>query len=286
MYAARRIFLVIILMLIPCLPACGQSSDSVSPAASTEQPTVTIAPTITPVPIITPVPTTEPTPSPTPTPFSAYSPTVNMSFEELVGDNGDYGLPKGFPKPDTYRVIVDVHYQVVMVYSKDAEGNYTVPVRYMLCSTGKNGKTLTGITKLMNYRVRFSVLKSLGQYTQYWSQIYNRVYFHSLLYYEKDASTYVEDTYSKLGHPNTPACVYLTVPDARWIYYNAAPGTEIEIRKGREDDAETALIRSQLVLPPAPEVRPSIIAGEVPYTDNWRIEDVPADFPFVQGGQK
>ena len=68
--------------------------------------------------------------------FDIIAPTSNMSFAELVGDNGDYNLPQGFPEPGTYKIIVDKYYQLIMVFSKDENGDYTVPVRYMLCSTG------------------------------------------------------------------------------------------------------------------------------------------------------
>ena len=76
-------------------------------------------------------------------------------------------------------------------------------------------------------------------------------------------------------------CIRLTVPDARWIYYNAAPGTEVTIRKGSKDDEETKAIREQLTLAKMPSSRPTLKAGEIPWTDNWSIEDVPQDFPYV-----
>ena len=121
----------------------------------------TPVPTMTPPPSPTPGPTAVPTATPTasPIPFSYYAPTVNMSFEELVGgledtyyetEGIDPVMPKGYPAPDTYKLIVDVTWQVVMAFKKDANGNYTVPVRYMLCSTGssKNGLTRIGTFKL------------------------------------------------------------------------------------------------------------------------------------------
>ena len=172
-----------------------------------------------------------------------------------------------------------------MVYTQDGEGAYTVPVRYMLCSTGRDNRTPIGTFDMLAYRVRFSKFASLGVYGQYWSQIRNRIYFHTILYEEKDASTYIEDTYTLLGQPQSPGCVYLTSPDARWIYYHIAPDTQIEIREGSTDDAETAAIRAQLILAPLPEERIALEKGTVPYTDNWTIEDVPIEIPFVQGRQ-
>ena len=76
--------------------------------------------------------------------FSTLAPTVNMTFEELTGDDGSRDFPKGYPAADTYYVIVDIKHQVVMVYTKDENGEYTVPVRYMLCSTGLENRTPVG----------------------------------------------------------------------------------------------------------------------------------------------
>lgn len=38
-----------------------------------------------------PAPTATPEPTPTPLPFSYYAPTVNMTYEELVGGTDDLG---------------------------------------------------------------------------------------------------------------------------------------------------------------------------------------------------
>jgi hypothetical protein len=209
-----------------------------------------------------------------------------MSFEELVGDDGYYEHPKGFPAGGTYRITVDIYHQVVMVFSQDGDGEYTVPVRYMLCSSGANSSTPIGTFKMQRYHVRFGLFVRENLCGQYWSQIKKpRIYFHTILYKEKNASTYIKETYDRLGQPDSHGCIRLTVPDARWIYYNIAPDTEVEIREGSADDEETAKIRSQLVLPPSPEERAELKKGGIPDTDNWAIEDVPCEVPFRQGRQ-
>lgn len=218
--------------------------------------------------------------------FASLAPTTLMSFEELVGDNGIYDYPKGFRTSDTYKIIVDKYYQVVLVYSADTEGEYTVPIRYMLCTTGASGSpTPSGTYQMKNYRVRYALFNNTDVYGQYWSLITGRIYFHSILYSAKDAATYTESSYNNLGKHVSHGCVRLTVPDARWIYYNAAPGTCVEIRNGSKDDAETASIRDQLILAKLPEERPKSITGDIPYTDNWRVEDIPMEVEFIQGNQ-
>lgn len=88
-----------------------------------------------------------------------------MSFEELIGDDGDRSLPKGYPKAGTYKIIVDIAHQVTMVYKADEGGEYR-PERYMLCSTGINGRTPKGTFKMGAYRVRFSKFARDGRYGQ------------------------------------------------------------------------------------------------------------------------
>lgn len=246
----------------------------------------TAQPTASPTAVPTEAPTPSPTPAPTPIPFSYYAPTTAMDFSELVGDNGYYEGPLGYPAADTYRVTVDIAHQVVMVHAKDAEGNYTIPVRYMLCSTGLNDRTPKGIFHMKRYRVRFGLFQNDKTYGQYWTLINGRIYFHSTLYVERDANTYIGETYDLLGQPASHGCIRVPVPDARFIYYNLAYGTEVEIREGDPNDKETAAIRAQLILAEQPKERITLTAGEIPDTDNWSISDVPLEIPFLEGTQK
>ena len=218
--------------------------------------------------------------------FDKLAPSSVMSFSELVGDNGNYDLPTGFPKAGTYKIIVDLYHQVVMVFSKDDNGEYTVPVRYMLCSSGlSSSPTRTGVFTLRSYRVRFGLFNNTSVYAQYWSLIDGRMYFHSILYSERDAATYTS-SFNKLGSKNSHGCVRLSVPDARWIWYNAAPGTTVVVRKGSSDDVVTAKIKELLTLDKMPSERPASLKGDkIPYTDNWTIEDVPHEVEFIQGTQ-
>ena len=99
-----------------------------------------------------PSPTPTPEPTPTPRPFSYYAPTVNMTYEELVGSLDDMSvkakeiLKDGFPDPKTYYIIVDKQWQVVLVYKRLDDGtklgkpNLDEPVRYMICSSGNPNK--------------------------------------------------------------------------------------------------------------------------------------------------
>ncbi len=265
--------------------------------SATETPAI---PTLPPTP--TPSPTPEPTPVPPPTeiPFSYYAPTVNMTFEELVGALDDFDesnpysdatfrYPKYYPAPDTYRIIVDIYWQVVLIYKKDENGAYTVPVRYMLCSTGspKLGETRQGTFQMREAKIRFGQFQVSKEWAQYWSLIFSKTYFHSILYNKKrDLNSVQEAAYKALGSKASHGCIRLTVPDARWIFYNICYGTECEIRKGSKDDDVTRAIREQLKLA---EWKDGVFlsVGTTPYTDNWTIDEIEVDqnYPYIHATQ-
>ena len=74
------------------------------------------------------------------------------------------------------------------------------------------------------------------------------------------------------------------MPDARWIYYNICYDTEVEIRKGSKDDEETKAIREQMRLAPWKD-NAFLSVGTTPYTDNWTIDEVPNEYPYIAATQ-
>ncbi len=258
------------------MPDRAPEPTVVVPQAS-QEPAPTYTPDPTPIPTAepTPIPTPEPTPEPTPVPrtFEELAPTTTMSFEELVGDNGVYEKVVDYPPAGTYRVVVDLRYQLVIVFEKDAQGQYLIPVRYMVCSSGGNGNsTPTGTFKSGDHKVRFGLFVNDNVYGQYWTQITGRIYFHSLLYSARNAKTYTTSSYKNLGKAASHGCVRLLVPDARWLYYNIAPGTEVEVRYGNKGNEILQSIKDRMVRAPLPEDRPNLKAGEIPHTDVWSID--------------
>ena len=213
--------------------------------------------------------------------FDDLAPTTHMTFEELVGDSGEEGYPKMMPAPDTYKIIVDLYWKVVLVYTKDSKGEYTIPIRYMRCTVGVPGRTRTGTFKMLSTKNRFAHF-NVGGNAQYWSLIVSATYFHSILYDAIDANTWTRTSWENLGNAVSHGCIRLPVPDARWIYYNAAPGTVVTIRSGSSSDKETKAISDKLVLAKAPANRPNLKKGKIPWTDNWTIEEVPQEVKFVR----
>ena len=159
--------------------ASAETAETVE-TAEDAQPSETQAPT--------PQPTAVPEPEPLalekqPLSFAQLAPTTTMAFEELVGDNDVYDeadLPP-FPAGDTYKIVVNVYHQFATVYKKDANGEFTVPVRYIVVSSGaRKTPTPIGTFEMGTSSVRFGKFVTYGVYGQYWRQIVRSIFCHFL----------------------------------------------------------------------------------------------------------
>lgn len=125
-----------------------------------------------------------------------------------------------------YYIKINYTQNVVTIYGKDDKGNYTKPIKAMVCSTGS--ATPTSGTYKMSYKYRWLALYG-GVYGQYCTRIVGHILFHSVPYLEsgnKGSLEYWE--YDKLGTSASAGCIRLTVQDAKWIYDNCKSGTEVE----------------------------------------------------------
>ena len=130
-----------------------------------------------------------------------------------------------------YYIMVNRAQSTVTVYGLDLNGYYTVPVKAMICSTGRRGHaTPTGTFTLGGKWQWVHMLDN--SYGQYVSQISGNILFHSVCYYKKDPSTLMTEEYNGLGAPASLGCVRLQTADAKWIYDNCARGTKITIYDG------------------------------------------------------
>lgn len=125
-----------------------------------------------------------------------------------------------------YYIKVNYEANVVTVYTKDNGGNYTVPYRAMICSTG----TSTPTSGVYSLKLRWKWLALFGNvYGYYTTQIEGNILFHSVPYLEKDNPASLEYwEYDKLGTSASMGCIRLKVEDAMWIYYNCPTGTPVE----------------------------------------------------------
>lgn len=126
----------------------------------------------------------------------------------------------------TYYIKVNYGAQVVNIYKKDDAGNYTVPVKAMICSTG----TATPTSGVYSIPARWEWLRLQGYvWGHYSTQIKGNILFHSVPYLEKGNPASLEYwEYDKLGTYASAGCVRLKVIDAKWIYDNCGKGTKVE----------------------------------------------------------
>lgn len=125
-----------------------------------------------------------------------------------------------------YYIKVNYGAQVVTIYGKDENGNYTKPVKAMVCSTGV-ATPKSGVYSIPA-RWEWLVLKG-GVWGQYSTQIVGDILFHSVPYLRKaDRGSLEYWEYDKLGTYASAGCIRLTVSDAKWIYNNCAKGTKVE----------------------------------------------------------
>lgn len=131
-----------------------------------------------------------------------------------------------------YLLKINRQQNVVTAYEKDENGEYTVPVRAILCSAGVNNATPRGTFHLSS-KYTWRQLHG-GVYGQYASRITGSVLFHSVPYARKNKSTLYWEKYNKLGQHASMGCVRLTVEDAKWIYDNCPSGTTVEVYDSEE----------------------------------------------------
>lgn len=166
-----------------------------------------------------------------------------------------------------YYIMVNRAQSTVTVYELDERGYYTVPVKAMICSTGRKGHaTPTGTYTIGG---RWSWVHMLdNSYGQYCTQISGNILFHSVCYTKRDPSTLITSEYNGLGAPASLGCVRLQTIDAKWIYDNCARGTKVTIY----DDADS----------PGPLGKPTTLVGYISDTqaNGWDPTDPRENNPW------
>ncbi len=126
-----------------------------------------------------------------------------------------------------YYIKINNSQNVITIYTKDSEGNYTVPYKAMVCSTGTATPKAGSKYKITTYRREWNGLKG-NVYGQYAVQIVGNILFHSVPYTAKNKSSLEYWEYDKLGTKASMGCIRLAVADAKWIYDNVGAGTWVE----------------------------------------------------------
>jgi len=121
--------------------------------------------------------------------------------------------------PHPYLVAVNRSACTITIYGKDGNGNYTVPVKAMACSVGREGHE----TKAGEYKTgeRFEWCYMVdGTWGRYAIRIYKGLMFHSVPYYTKAVDDLEWEEFNKLGEPASLGCVRLCMEDIMWLYEN------------------------------------------------------------------
>ena len=127
-----------------------------------------------------------------------------------------------------YVLKVSTKDQRVYAYGLDDNNEYTVLVRTMKCSTGKDATpTPTGtFQSTTGPGARWHYFKKYQCWAQYAYYIEGDIMFHSVLYNEKDGPV-TQSSVNNLGRKASHGCVRLSVEDAKWIYQNCPVQTKI-----------------------------------------------------------
>ncbi|HWQ59035.1 MAG TPA: L,D-transpeptidase [Clostridia bacterium] len=239
-------------LLASCMDNGG--TPGVSPLAASDVVDVTLAPTLPPSPTPEPTPAPTPVPAPTPEPMptpeltayrSAAYPLAPKSLRTREG--GRYPEEEKLNEdPLKFIAIVDLTNQAVMIYEKDVYGNYSVLVREMICSSGieATDRSPRGTFTMGEDKKRFAYFNNFDCYAQYWAQIRDRIYFHSVPYSERDDRYLMEEEFWKLGTPASHGCIRLGPDDAQWVYLYLCPGTTVVIT---DDLPKSESLRARLI---------------------------------------
>ena len=196
----------------------------------------------------------------------------------LIFNDASVVLPDATPKPTPtptpvpYAITVDVANQVTTVYGLDENGEHTVIVRQMLCSTGtKSNPSDPGDWVLTGRKAKWCYFPKWGGHARYWTRINSSIAFHSVIYNAVDTKALAKSSYKNLGKRVSHGCIRLTVDDAKWIYDNCGEGTVVSIVEDMPADPE---LRASLKLPALntktmlPEETPEPTASPVYVSDS------------------
>ena len=183
----------------------------------------------------------------------------DVSSEEIEIETKD-ALP--------YLIKVNRIQNCITIYKKDKSGEYTVPYKAIVCSTGKKlGDTPLGeFTTLISYEWLLMVDGSYGQFAY---RYYGSILFHSVPYFSKNKDDLEYKQFNKLGESASLGCVRVCVRDAIWLIENCPVGTQVVVY-----DDETS---------PGPLGKPEMIKIPVnsPYR-GWDPTDPDPNNPWLQ----
>lgn len=158
----------------------------------------------------------------TPSLYDGYS-TCYIANTDVLNEN----LNNVYEK-NPYFIKVNRDQNCVTVYTYDKNGEYTVPVRAMICSTGINKATVLGDDFYIYYKQEWNPLFN-DVYGHYVSGFYGDYLFHSVPYEDASADTLETEEFNKLGDEGSLGCVRMETADVKWIYDNCPENTPVTV---------------------------------------------------------
>jgi hypothetical protein len=166
---------------------------------------------------------------------------------------------------NTSKYYIKVNYgaNTVTVYQKDENGDYTIPVRAMVCSCG-TATPHSGVYKTTRGYLWGSLIG--GVYGKYSTRIVGSILFHSVPYTSPSSDCLEYWEFDKLGQTASAGCIRLQVVDSKWIYDNCGSGTMVEFYSDSNP--------GPLGKPSAPKISDNVECR------NWDPTDVDAGNPW------
>lgn len=125
-----------------------------------------------------------------------------------------------------YLIMVNRAMNCVTIYSKDETGQFTLPVKAMACSVGRENHDTPLGTYVTSDQFRWAVMADNTR-AQYVYRFKGPYLFHSVPYISSSNDTLETEEFNKLGEPASLGCVRLCVADAIWIYENCDINTTV-----------------------------------------------------------
>ena len=122
-----------------------------------------------------------------------------------------------------YALLVNPAYNVVTAYTYNSSGTMNVPVRAMVCASGKY---MTETSYTIESREEWHSGASNSYRYVSW---FGGLCFSTAPYKSEDPSALVTEAYNKIGTNQSNGNIWLSASDAKWIYDNCADTTLVKI---------------------------------------------------------
>lgn len=178
--------------------------------------------------------------------FERYSVAENTSMWVKLEYNGDhiytnvnigyrnysdeyYSMQVWDPFP--YSIQIDSYHEVVIVWGKDEEGDYTKLAKVFVCSTGIATPQNASCNLLRKYEWKELNHNLWGQYSTW---VTGNLLIHSVPYFSANKDDLYSWQYNRLGAAVSSGCIRMRVSDCKWIYDYCPCGTPVKFTAYRD----------------------------------------------------